>query len=157
MILIGDRALHAGEYAWDTRFAILGASWLVDYHWEVLAEASQRSSTMGAEPGVDIDFYSAYVMTSYLFEDKRYSLRYEQFGNEDKDLIDAENHDLGRAVIFGLFWQPDNHSDNHSDKHSLQLGFEIIYLNSKRTRTTINGIDKDSVSISLSMLGNLRF
>ena len=75
----------------------------------------------------------------------------------DKDLIDEENHDLGRALTFGLFWQPDDQFGNHSDRHSVQLGFEIIYLNSKRTRTTVRGLEEDSESVSLSMMGNLRF
>jgi hypothetical protein len=157
----GDRELHEGEYAWDTRFAVLGASWIVNDLWEVLAEASQGSSTMGAGPGVDIDFYSAYLMTSYLFDNKRLSLRLEQFGSEDNDLIDDENHDLGRAVTFGLFWQLDDHSGAHlstrSDRHALQLGFDIIYLNSKRIRSTIIGINNDSESVNLIVMGNLKF
>ena len=145
----GDRKLHSGEYAWDTRFAVLGASWLVDDYWEVLAEASQGSSVMGAGPGVDIDFYSAYVMTSYLLENKRLSIRYEQFGNKDKDFVDKENRDLGRAVTLALFWQPEN--------RPFQLGFEIAHLNNKRTRTTINGPHKDAENISLSVMGSLQF
>ena len=145
----GDRELHSGEYAWDTRFAVFGASWLINDNWEMLAEASQGSSTMGDGPGVDIDFYSAYIMASFFHDDKRLSIRAEQFGSEDNDTLDQEQHDLGRALTLGLFW-PIN-------KKTFQLGFEMMYLNSKRNRTTVMGIHEDSESLSLSVLGSLRF
>jgi hypothetical protein len=145
----GDRELHQGEYAWDTRFAVFGAAWLVNDHWELLAEAMQGSTTMGAGPGVDIDFYSAYFMSSILYGDKRISLRLELFGSEDLDPLDEDNHDLGRAITIASFWQP--------AEQNFQLGVETIYLNSKRTKSTTKGFQTDSESISLSFLGSYFF
>lgn len=145
----GDRELHQGEYAWDTRFTVLGAAWLIDNHWEVLAEATKGSTTMGKGPGVDIDFYSAYFMVSYSYEDKRFSLRLEQFGIDDLDPTDEDNHDLGRAFTLATFWQP--------EQQNFQLGLEAVYLNSKRSKQTINGVQSDSESISISLMGNYFF
>lgn len=145
----GDRKLHRGEYAWDTKFVVAGAAWLIDEHWELLTEATQGRSTMGAGPGVDMEFYSAYVMTSYLLDDRRISLRLEQFGANDKDSVDNDNNDLGRAITLAGFWQPEN--------TAYRLGAEIMYLNSKRTKQTLKGLFQESDSISFSFMANYDF
>jgi hypothetical protein len=143
----GDRKLHQGEYAWDTRFGIIGLAWLATESLEVLAEATQGESTMGDGPGVDISFYAAYVMASYLHNDYRYSMRLEQFGADDRDAVDQENNDLGRSLTLAIMFQP--------DQQPLEIGLEAIYLNTERQRSVLNKIEKDSDSISIS--GMLRY
>lgn len=145
----GDRELHRGEYAWDTRFGIIGAAWLVNDQWELLMEYSQGKSTMGAGPGVDIRFYSTYIMSSYLIHHYRVSLRLEQFGSDDLDTVDNENNDLGRALTMALFWQP--------EEGPIQLGIEAVYLNTKRQRTTVTGLRSDPESYSLSGIIRYQF
>lgn len=146
----GDTKLHHGEYAWRTKFAILGASWFIGDQLELLGEASSGSSTMGAGPGVDIDFYSAYIMASYLSENLRYSLRYDQFGIDDKDPTDEDSHDLGRSTTFAVMWAPET--------SKLHGGAEIHYLNSKRAKALSNGsLHQDQESINISLLAKYTF
>ena len=143
----GDRKLHQGEYAWDTRFGIIGLAWLATESLEIVAEATQGESTMGDGPGVDISFYATYVMASYLNNNYRYSVRLEQFGADDRDAVDQENNDLGRSLTLAIMFQP--------DEQPLEIGLEAIYLNTERQRSVLNKIEKDSDSISIS--GMLRY
>ena len=140
----GDRELHRGEYAWDTKFAVIGAAWLINENWELLSEATQGSSIMGAGPGVDIDFYALYIMGSYLYNDNRFSLRAEQFGNDDKDKTDNESHDFGRVLVIAYSWSPEN--------SNFKAGTELIYLNGKRTRSFSSNRVSDNESYSVSLM-----
>lgn len=140
----GDTTLIEGEYAWRTHFFIAGFSWFVTEQFEVLAEASQGNSTMGAGPGVDIDFYSGYVMASYLFDPLRLSVRADQFGIDDLDAVDQDSHEIGRSYTLALMWDERD--------TPLKLGGEFLYLNSKRRRALVDGVvahDEESVSVSL--------
>lgn len=121
----GDTELHQGEYAWRTQFGILGATWLLNEDIDVVFEASKGRSEMGEGPGVDIHFYSAYVLASYRWdEDYRISYRYDGFGVEDKDRMDEDNHDFGRSHTLALKWEQDHY----------RLGFEVLFLEAKRQR-----------------------
>lgn len=152
---MGDTQLHHGEYAWRTRFAILGGSWIVTDQLELLAEGSVGNTTMGAAPGVDADFYSGYLMASYLFDDLRLSARYDLFGMDDRDDIDNDNNDFGRSYTLALMWQPED--------SNLRLGLEGLYLHSKRIKTLSANTPSDSEqftssdSFVISMLASYRF
>ena len=142
----GDTTLLHREYAWRTEFTLLGAALQVSENFELLGEAMTGSSKMGAGPGVDIDFYSVYAMFSYLSNNYRLSYRYDQFGIDDRDLMDQENHELGRSHTLALMWQ-----ENESN---LQLGGEALFLSSKRQRILAgtmpyHSLDGDSLSLSL--------
>lgn len=146
---LGDTELHEGEYAWRTKFAILGASYFITDSLELLSEASLGNTTMGQEPGVDADFYSGYFMASYLEESFRYSLRYDFFGVEDKDDIDDDNNDFGRSLTFAIMWENDN--------NDISAGVEALYLNSKRNKITSSGVFDDKDSFNISMLASYTF
>lgn len=140
----GDTTLLHAEYAWKTRFALAGLAWRVNDDLEFLSEASVGSSEMGAGPGVDIDFYSFYQMLSYQIADYRLSYRYDQFGIDDKDLVDQENNEFGRSQTLALMWQ--------AQGNDLHLGAEVMFLSSKRVRQLSgaqNDVDGDSVSASV--------
>lgn len=145
----GDTELHHGEYAWRTKFAVLGGSWLVTDELELISEASYGNTTMGAAPGVDADFYSAYLMASYLKEEIRYSVRYDLFGMDDLDDMDDDNNDLGRSLTLAVMWQP--------EEASINLGAEVLYLNSKRTKVTTSGQFDEADSLSVSFLLKYHF
>ena len=146
---MGDTELHRGEYAWRTKFAVLGASWFASEQLEVLSEASAGSSTMGAGPGVDIEFYSVYLMLSYVFGEYRLSVRHDAFGIEDKDHVDEDSHDLGRSQTLALMWTP--------ERSPFSAGAEVLYLNSKRLKqvqsnsTTRSEADRDSLSAGIML------
>lgn len=147
---MGDTTLIDGEYAWRTKFSIAGASWFVTDSFEVLAEASSGSSTMGAAPGVDISFYSAYLMASYRFSEYRLSARYDQFGIDDRDAMDQENNELGRSYTLALMWA--------GEESQFSVGAEILYLDSKRTRFLDSGdTESDTESVSLGLLVQYQF
>lgn len=145
----GDTRLLHREYAWRTKFAIVGASWFINQNLELLGEATKGNTTMGAAPGVDVDFYSYYLMASYFFDDYRLSYRYDQFGSDDLDSMDQDNHDLGRSQTLAIMWQP--------QKSFIKAGAEVLYLDSKRRKNLESGIHRDSDSISLSLLLQYRF
>ena len=140
----GDTELHRGEYAWRTRFALLGASWFATPEVELLFEATQGDSTMGAGPGVAIDFYSAYAMASYKFDEYRVTYRYDMFGANDTDPVDQENNDSGRSQTLALFWRP--------SEQTFSIGGELMYLSSERERLMADSSryqDRDSISVSV--------
>ncbi len=146
----GDTSLLHAEYAWKTRFALLGAAWQMNEEWEFLAELSKGSSEMGVGPGVDIDFYSVYGLFSYHINDYRISYRYDQFGIDDKDLVDQENNEFGRSHTLALMWQ--------EEENAVRLGAEVLFLNSKRQRLLSGNEDfSDSESFSLSLLAQYSF
>ncbi len=146
---LGDTKLHHGEYAWRTKFAILGASWLVTDELEILAEGTTGNTTMGEGPGVDMNFYSAYVMASYLVDELRYSARIEKFGAHDKDSVDDENNDSGRSYTLAVMWEP--------EEGSLSGGAELLFIDSKRQRTLTSGTFEDQDTTSLTLLAKYAF
>lgn len=150
----GDGRLYRGEYAWATKFTSLGASWFATPMLELLFEASTGSSAMGLGPALDIDFYSAYGLASYVTGDMRFSYRYEVFGVDNRDQFNQsqvhdESQDFGRSHTLAMFWYP---------TESSSLGFELLYLESERTRDLqYAGLTKDRDSLSLSVLLSYKF
>lgn len=103
----GDRELHRGEYAWATKFHLLGVE-LGDPDRLVLAgEYMQGSTTMGHGPVyVDADFFAAYLLVSGKRGRNRVSARYELFNTEEQDFSLAElNEENGRT--WTLTWMFD--------------------------------------------------
>ena len=102
----GDRDLHHGEYAWQTRFAILGGEYHLDEHWTLAGEWLGGESGMGFAPGprVDIDFTSAYLIASFApSETWRFSARAERFDIRDRDGVAENNDDRGHAWTLAAF------------------------------------------------------
>jgi hypothetical protein len=95
----GDRELHRGEYAWATKFHLLGVE-LGDPDRLILATEYMRGSTgMGHAPAfVDADFFAWYLLVSGKSGRNRVSARYELFNTEEQDFSIAErNEENGRA------------------------------------------------------------
>jgi hypothetical protein len=107
----GDRDLHHGEYAWDTRFSVLGADWQPHPQWQLASEWMHGRSGMGSpeRPAmVDIDFDAFYALASWTpNEIWRWSLRWESFDIDDRDGSAAEdNSDQGDGFTLSAFWTP---------------------------------------------------
>lgn len=107
----GDRGLHRGEYAWDTRFALIGADWQVHPQLQLAAEWLNGRSGMGRRGGsavVDIDFDAAYLLASWSpNETWRLSARWDRFDIQDRDHGPTENNsDHGNAATLSLMWTP---------------------------------------------------
>ena len=132
----GDRGLWNGEYAWDTSFSNLGFSWQFTEHWELLSEWSAGSTGMGFNDfKVDLDFTNVYVMSSYLNGDHRFSVRYENFKNEEKDFTTAENND-DKGHAWTIAWIVNLNSENEND---WQLGLELVSLKSDNAAQAQSG------------------
>lgn len=149
----GDRRLHRGEYAWDTRFAILGAHWRPHSEWELAAEWLRGSSGMGLRSGpafVDIDFSSAYVLASWSASaDWRLSLRADHFSIVDRDGSAAENNDdSGNAVTLAGFYSATPH---------WRLALEFTRSDSEHSAATSIGLPTETAGDSLRVEARYSF
>jgi hypothetical protein len=103
----GDRELHRGEYAWATKFHLLGVEAGHPDRLVVAGEYLRGSTTMGRGiTFVDADFFAAYLLLSGKSGRHRLTARYELFNTEEQDFSPAEtNEENGRALT--LTWMLD--------------------------------------------------
>ncbi|MFL6247819.1 MAG: hypothetical protein ACJ74H_17475 [Thermoanaerobaculia bacterium] len=103
----GDRELHRGEYAWATKFHLLGAEIGNPDRLVAASEYMRGSTTMGRGVAfVDADFFAWYLLVSGKRGRNRLSARYELFNTEEQDFSPAEvNEENGRA--WTLTWMFD--------------------------------------------------
>jgi hypothetical protein len=128
----GDRELHAGQYAWETRFAALGLE-LERGPLRLVAEGMAGDTGMGATSGphVDTRFRAGYVLLSWAAaETLRLSTRVDGFRNRDRDHGWEPNGESGWAVAVAAFYTPRPH---------LRLGLEYLDLRSDRPAAAFSG------------------
>lgn len=103
----GDRELHRGEYAWATKFHLLGGEIGNPDRLIAATEYMRGSTTMGRGPTfVDADFFAWYLLVSGKSGRNRLTARYELFNTEEQDFSPAErNEENGRA--WTLTWMFD--------------------------------------------------
>lgn len=102
----GDRELHRGEYAWETRFHLAGAEIGNADNLILAAEYMRGSTGMGFAPlFVQGDFYAAYALLSDKRGRNRWTARYDLFGVNEKDFSPAGNNDeSGRSWTLAWFY-----------------------------------------------------
>lgn len=134
----GDRELHRGEYAWATKFHLLGAELGNPDRLVVASEYMRGSTTMGRGAAfVDAGFFAAYVLVSGKTERHRLTGRYELFNTEEQDFSPAEvNEENGRA--WTLTWMFDTAA-------SVRLAAELTQVVGDRADTP----DPDGRSVTL--------
>ena len=105
----GDRALHPpdstnAEYAWDTRFHLLGAELGDPDRMVVAAESMVGETYMGLSNVnfVNADFWATYLLVSAKRGRNRWTARYELFATEEKDRspLGENNDESGRSWTF---------------------------------------------------------
>lgn len=103
----GDRRLYGDQYSWDTRFQIIGAELGNPDDLIGAAEYLRGDTYMGiAEPDVETEFWSTYLLVSEKRGRSRWTARYELFSATDKDKSTAEDNDeSGRS--WTLTWMHD--------------------------------------------------
>lgn len=112
----GDRELYRGEYAWQTRFNIVGAQLGSDDTTTLLAEYSWGDTGMGEpdyidRPWVQMDFYTGYALVSHKSGKVRTSARYDLFTNEERDHSVGENEsERGRSWSVAAFYEVNEHT-----------------------------------------------
>lgn len=134
----GDRGLYRGEYAWRTRFALLGGEWSPDARWRFAGEWLHGDSGMGfaPEPRVDIDFDAAYVLASLTPNDQwRISTRIESFTIMDRDGVAENNDDRGHAYSLSVLRELGS---------SWRLGMEWLYSDSRHAAAALLGRDEET-------------
>ena len=144
----GDRDLHRGEYAWDTRFFVAGFEWNVTEQLTLLGEFADGSTGMGpAVGGVDADFDTAYLMASWTNQTHRVSARVEQFDIEDQDGVVTDNSEDGHSWTFAYFYEPSN----------WRLGVEFTDVSVDRPAAFQSGFDANNDGQKLTLEFRYRF
>jgi hypothetical protein len=146
----GDRALHRGQYAWDTRFASFGAELRLGPRFILVAEGAHGRTGMGALDAahVDLDFDAGYVLASWTVSSFRLSGRYDRFQNRDRDHTAEPGQEDGEAVTVALLWQPTTH---------LRLGVEGLRLWNPRPAAAFSGAREDAGAKRILAELRLRF
>jgi len=149
----GDRRLHRGEYAWDTRFRLLGAHWQVTPSWELAAESLRGKTGMGSTDApafVDVDFRSTYLLSSWSPNEAwRLSLRWERFAILDRDHSVAEdNSDRGRALAVAGIWTPGAH---------WRLGLEYLAADTSHAAADLLSQARETAGDSVRVEARYRF
>ena len=124
----GDRELHVDEYAWRTRFDLVGA----DLHvgpWSFATEWMEGSTGMGEKSRrhVQLDYEASYYLVSYGGENFRLSARYDDFSTTERDRsvgYDPNDGD-GTAWTLAAFYEP--------ERWPLRVGVEWLDADVERT------------------------
>jgi hypothetical protein len=135
----GDRELHRGEYAWATKFHLLGTELGNPDKLVFAAEYMQGSTTMGINPiaYVDADFFAAYALVSAKRGRNRWTARYDLFNTEERDFSAAEkNEENGRSWTLAWFFDL---------RPPLRLGAELTQVVGDRPPTP----DPDGRSVTV--------
>lgn len=123
----GDRGLHGDQYAWRTRFQIVGLEYDSGEPFTFAAELLRGHTQMGLhpEPFVDAEFRTGYVLGAWRFnEGWQLAARSERFRIDEKDFSSAERNDEnGRAHTLALFHAPDA---------QWRVGLEYLRLRGRR-------------------------
>lgn len=141
----GDKALHQGEYAWHTRFDLLGLTWQPSAAWTLVGEWLVGDTGMG-DPRVEhvlADLRSSYLLASWHDGPWRLSVRWDRFEVDDLDRSAAENNDeSGEAWTVAAFWQPREH---------WRFGLQVLDVQGRRPAAAESGFDDRSDGRSLSL------
>jgi len=135
----GDRRLHEGQYAWDTRFTTAGLELRLGPAWRLLVEGAAGDTGMGpGVPGgarVDVRFRTGYVLLSWSVGKWRLSTRLDGFRNRDRDGTAEPDQESGRAWTVAVFLQP---------THAFRFGAEYLDLRAQRPAAAYSGADPDT-------------
>jgi hypothetical protein len=142
----GDRELHGKEYAWHTRFLIVGGHWQLAEALELMAEWTHGRTTMNfpGMPWVDADFRAAYLMGSWDSAMGRLSLRHDRFVVDDRIRNPMWGLFDDRGQAWTLAWI-------RSFSERSRLGLELLWLDSRRVVAEQSGQTSDSDGLQLSV------
>jgi|CXWL01.1.fsa_nt_gi hypothetical protein len=128
----GDRRLHGHEYAWRTRFGLVGGEAELAAGLRLAGEWGWGSTSMGPatdSPGkpfnVFADFAAGYLLLAWQNEAWTATLRHDRFEVEDRDRQPRaeDNDEDGSAWTVALLWNP---------IPSWRLGLELLDLTADR-------------------------
>jgi len=135
----GDRRLHRGQYAWNTRFWQAGFELQFGKAVTVVAEGAIGDTGMGpATPGgprVDARFAVGYALASWHAGRWRLTARYDRFRNDDRDGTAEPDQESGEAWTAAAFWSP---------VPKLRLGAELVSVRADRAAAAFSGGSADT-------------
>lgn len=131
----GDRAHHASEYAWRTRFDQIGAE--LRFGEIVLAGELVRGDTGMGRRRTDLDFQASYVLASWSRGPWRTSARWDRFETVERDFHPRgdDNDEDGKAWTVAAFRELGAHT---------RLGIEWLELSSRRPAALSAGASPDT-------------
>lgn len=141
----GDRRLYNHEYAWTTRFDLLGFDVHFNPSWSFAGEHISGSTGMGrlSSTHVQLDMAASYLLVSYQPGPFRLTLRYDRFEMEDRDLSGADdNNEDGEAWTLAFFWE---------GAGNLRVGAELLDLDADRPEAAASGFEANTDATSLSL------
>lgn len=146
----GDLELYRGEYAWATRFQLVGVDWGDPDGFAVAAEYIKGTTEMGTFANyVESGFHAAYLLVSQKKNRTRWSARYEVFGASELDHTDAERNDEdGRA--WTLTWMYDV-------SRSIRAALEYTQVSGDRPAAQQYGFDPNTDARSYTAELRYRF
>ena len=104
----GDRELHHGEYAWDTRFDLAAVELHPGVSWTIAGELLRGETAMGVPtPRADVDFHAGYLLVSWQRGALRTTGRWDRFGTHDRDRQPRgeRSDEHGHAWVAAILWQ----------------------------------------------------
>lgn len=103
-------ALRSGQYAWQTRFATVGASLRTSGDTTILAQVMVGTSIMGLDANrramTDVSFSSGYLLVSKPLRAGSLTGRIDLFAVDDQSLLDLENNRERGAAATGAWVRP---------------------------------------------------
>jgi hypothetical protein len=139
-----DPSAHDLDYfAWHTRFWSAGFQTRIS-EIAVLGQALEGSTTIAPAPSVSwtTDFWSAYLLASYDFDDWRLSARADVFGTGQSDAWWQPFGEHGHALTTALSWMP---------KTWLRLTAEWVGLEGERPERALVGLSKNQTDNQLQL------
>jgi len=145
----GDRDEYRGEYAWKTRFDIVGAQIGTTSPTTLIAEYGWGKTGMGAPPiFVDADIWAGYVLVSHKLGKERFSARYDIFGTTDRDHAPLAETNTERGRSWCLAWL-------HDVSPKLRAGLEFVQVTGDRVAAQESGFSPNTDAHSL--IAELRY
>jgi hypothetical protein len=146
----GDRKLHGDEYAWHTRFGVLGFDQPLNDEWTLLGEVMHGRTNMGFPPGPNVAFAfdASYLALSRSVGLWTISTRAEAFHINELDRSAGERNT--QNGIGGTFAVLRNAGD-------WRLGFEAQYFDITRPGNTEFGGDIQQGGTQIRVLARRYF
>ncbi|HXG58825.1 MAG TPA: hypothetical protein VNL91_07365 [Thermoanaerobaculia bacterium] len=146
----GDRGLHHGEYAWRTRFHIVGAETGSPEGAILVAEYSWGDTGMGPLPVfVQADFLTGYLLASWRRGNGRLSARFDIFQMNDRDGSAAESNDE-RGRSWTIAWM-------HDFGAHLRGAAEFVQVTGRRLAAEQSGFSGDTDGRTMTVELRYRF
>ena len=146
-------ALRNGQYAWNTKFATIGAKLRTSGNTTVLTQVMVGTSIMGLDADrqavTDISFRSGYVLISMPLRDGSLTGRIDAFAINDHSFLDLEDNRENGAAVTGAWTTPLS--------GATEMVTEVLAVLSDRPARVRAGIQADQVNVQTKIAIRTRF